>query len=110
MVTLATPQELAEVAQRPIDPTSLSGDALCLAWRASFSALLRAGAPAERLQIVEERLAYLQELERRNPGGVAAWLASGARAAGNPARFVTGDSAVGRTAIDWDSLIQGTDR
>ncbi|MFG1812220.1 hypothetical protein ACGFIF_00525 [Kribbella sp. NPDC049174] len=95
----------------PVDEAAeLSDDALVLAWRASFSALQRATSPAERLRIVDARRAYLDELERRNPSGVAAWLASGARAAGNPTRFVAGDGAPGHARIDWDRLIQGTDR
>jgi hypothetical protein len=99
-----------EIAHQPLDPGLLSDDALCLAWRASFSPLQRADTPAQRLRIVTARSAYLEELARRNPDGVAAWLASGARAAGNPARFVTGDGAAGRASIDWDSLIQGTEK
>jgi hypothetical protein len=99
----------AEEAKPHVAPASLSDDALCLAWRASFSALQRAGSPAQRLWIVDERRAYLEELEKRNARGVSAWLASGARAAGDPSRFVLGDSVPGHPPIDWDSLIDGTD-
>jgi hypothetical protein len=97
-------------AMPEVAPASLSDDALCLAWRASFSALLRADSPSQRLRVVEERRAYLDELERRNAKGMAAWLASGARAAGDPSRFVLGDSVAGRAPIDWDGLIHGTDK
>ena len=38
--------------------------------------------------------------------GLAAWLASGARAAGDPTRFVLGDRSAASTSIDWDALIQ----
>lgn len=106
----ATIRQLESAVEPEVEAVELSDDALCLAWRASFSALQRANSPAERLRIVEARRAYLEELERRNPPGVAAWLASGARAAGNPTRFVLGDGAAGHSAIDWDDLIQGTDR
>ena len=92
-----------------VAPAALSDDALCLAWRASFSALQSARSPAERLSVVDERRAYLDELENRNARGMAAWLASGARAAGDPSRFVHGDSVPGHDTIDWDSLIHGTD-
>jgi len=37
---------------------------------------------------VEQRQLYLDEFERRNPTGLAEWLASGARAAGDPTRFI----------------------
>jgi hypothetical protein len=106
----ATMREAESTVQPEIEAAELSDDALCLAWRASFSALQRAHTPTERLRIVDERLAYLEELERRNPPGVAAWLASGARAAGDPSRFVLGDGVSGRSSIDWDRLIQGTDK
>jgi hypothetical protein len=81
---------------------------LCLAWRASFSALQRANSPVQRLRIVEERRAYLDEIEHRNARGMAAWLASGARAAGDPTRFVLGDSTAGRAPIDWNGLLHDT--
>ncbi|HZX03243.1 hypothetical protein [Kribbella sp.] len=88
------------------DLTELSDEALCLAWRASFAGLQRAAAaPSDQLRVVEERRAYLDELERRHPDGVAAWLASNPRAAGDPAKFVRGDSAHGQHPIDWNGLI-----
>ncbi|WP_020389311.1 hypothetical protein [Kribbella catacumbae] len=97
-------------ASKPdIAPDALSDDALCLAWRASFSALQRASSQAQRLRIVDERRAYLDEIERRTAHGMAAWLASGPRAAGDPSRFVLGDSAAGRARIDWDRLLHDTD-
>ena len=92
-----------------VTPAALSDEALCLAWRASFSALQSARSPAERLSVVDERRAYLDELENRNARGMAAWLASGARAAGDPSRFVQGDSVSCHDTIDWDCLIHGTD-
>lgn len=101
--------EPSRPSEIPVAPASLSDGALCLAWRASFSALQRASSPAQRLWVVDERRAYLDELEKRNARGLAAWLASGARAAGDPSRFVLGDSVPGHPPIDWDSLIQGTD-
>ncbi|WP_410790600.1 hypothetical protein [Kribbella sp. C-35] len=93
-----------------VAPDALSDEALCVAWRASFSALQRAGTPALRLRIVEERRAYLDEIERRTAHGMAAWLASGPRAAGDPSRFVLGDGAAGRASIHWDDLLHDTDK
>ncbi|MEU4291647.1 hypothetical protein AB0E63_25750 [Kribbella sp. NPDC026596] len=98
-----------ESGARPrVTPDALSDKALCLAWRASFSALQRASSPTQRLRIVDERRAYLDEIERRTANGMAAWLASGPRAAGDPSRFVLGDPA-GRAPIDWDALLHDTD-
>ena len=68
--------------------SSLDDAALCLAWRRSFRRLETAHSAAERLSIVEQRQRYLDELQRRSPQGLAAWLASGARASGNPLPYV----------------------
>jgi hypothetical protein len=68
--------------------SSLDDEALCLAWRRSFRRLETAHSAAERLCIVEQRQRYLDELQRRSPQGLAAWLASGARASGNPLPYV----------------------
>jgi hypothetical protein len=90
-------------------PRALTDAQLCTAWRVSFSALEKARTEQQRLRIVEERQDCLDELERRNPHGLAAWLASGARAAGDPTRFVLGDRSAASASIDWDGLIHGTD-
>ncbi|TCC63365.1 hypothetical protein E0H73_13030 [Kribbella pittospori] len=68
--------------------SSLGDEALCLAWRRSFRLLETAPTAAERLSVVEKRQQYLDELHRRSPEGLAAWLASGARASGNPLPYV----------------------
>ncbi|WP_432937016.1 hypothetical protein ACQPXM_24185 [Kribbella sp. CA-253562] len=70
------------------DAGSLDDEALCLAWRRSFVQLEAARSAAERLAVVERRQQYLDELHRRSPQGLAAWLASGARASGNPLPYV----------------------
>jgi len=93
-----------------VAPDGLSDEALCLAWRASFSALQKAGSPMQRLRIVDERRVYLDEIERRTTDGMAAWLASGPRAAGDPSRFVLGDGAASRARIDWDDLLHDMDK
>lgn len=67
---------------------SLDDEALCLAWRRSFRWLEAASTAAERLLVVEQRQRYLDELDRRSPDGLAAWLAAGARASGNPLPYV----------------------
>ena len=62
--------------------------ALCWTWRASFTALRRADGLDERLRIVELRQRCLDELARREPTGFHNWLAAGARAAGDPSKYV----------------------
>ena len=68
--------------------SSLGNEALCLAWRRSFRLLEAAASAAERLAVVEQRQQYLDEFQRRCPDGLAAWLASGARASSNPLPFL----------------------
>ena len=68
---------------------SLDDAALCFAWRASYVALQQHPSAPVRLRVVQRRQAILDDLERRNAPGIAAWLASGARAAGDPTRYVT---------------------
>jgi len=67
---------------------SLDDEALCLAWRRSFRLLEASFSAAERLSVVEQRQHYLDELHRRSPEGLKAWLDSGARASGNPLPYV----------------------
>ena len=102
--------EPAQESKPHVAPEALSDEALCLAWRASFSALQRAASPTQQLRIVDERRGYLDEIERRSAHGLAAWLASGPRAAGDLTRFVVGDDAAGRARIDWDDLLHDTDK
>jgi hypothetical protein len=90
--------------------SSLSDAALCQAWRASFSKLRDSPSQLQRTRIVDERQRYLDEFERRNPEGLMAWLASGARAAANPSRFIMGTAGLSRHPIDWDELIPRQDR
>ncbi len=69
---------------------SLTDEELCTSWRVSY-AILEVACSTDRVELVTLRQAYLDDLERRNPGGLRAWLDSGARAAGNPARYVATD-------------------
>lgn len=90
----ATPRDPAiSLADGPVlipepELRSLDDEALCLAWRRSFSLLEASRSASERLSVVEQRQQYLDELQRRSPEGLAAWLASGARASGNPLPYV----------------------
>ncbi len=68
---------------------SLSDTELCWRWRTSFAALAHAASPGQRLYLIETRCALLDELTHRDPEGFTRWLDSGARAASDPARFLT---------------------
>ena len=65
---------------------------LIYAWRYSYLLLATARADPIRLaQISEQRRTYLDELARRDPVGFRRWINSGARAAGDPSRYLTVD-------------------
>jgi hypothetical protein len=85
------PQEMfsatTTVVTEPDKVGLLDDRALCLAWRRSFVTLQHSRTGPSMLTVVEQRQLYLDELERRNPAGLSAWLESGARAAGDPSRF-----------------------
>jgi hypothetical protein len=75
----------------------LNNHDLCHAWRCSFVALEDAASPVERIRVVLLRQRYLDEMDRRDPDAFGAWLASGARAAGGPDRFLTDEPGTGRS-------------
>jgi hypothetical protein len=79
-------------------PDSLTDEDLCLAWASSIRALRKADSVDSFIRIVEARRACLDELERSDPEGFSRWLASGARAASDPARFLTGAPAADEPA------------
>ena len=80
--------ELSRRLPRPDKLVELDDSALCLAWRQSFVSLSASRDTRCVLELVELREQYLEELTRRHPDEIARWLASGARAAGNPMRFL----------------------
>lgn len=70
------------------EPNGLIDLELCLAWRRSFVTLRHASDARDRLGVVELRQRYLDELEQRHPFCFRRWLDSGARAAGDPSRYL----------------------
>lgn len=71
-------------------PTHLSDQDLCLAWESSSRALRRCTTTGERLEVVRVRQACLDELERRQPDAVRAWVLAGADPDSSPARYLAG--------------------
>jgi hypothetical protein len=67
---------------------AMTGPELCMAWRRSFVELESADSAETRAAIANFRHRLLDELERRNPAGFEDWLASGARAPSDPARYI----------------------
>jgi hypothetical protein len=88
------PEPVLRMTPLPRDLSTLDDAALCLAWRRSFLMLEEARSGPDRVALVVQRQLYLDELQRRSPQGVAAWLASGARASSNPMPFL-GDGGPG---------------
>jgi hypothetical protein len=68
--------------------TALDDQEICVAWRRSYLQLEEPVPTGRRLEVVRLRQLYLDELSRRHPAELRRWLASGARAAGNPLPFL----------------------
>jgi hypothetical protein len=80
--------EEAEQIRAPQELRHLDDASLCLAWRRSFVLLHQRTSVIKQMSLVQQRQEYLDELERRSPYGLAAWLDSGARASGNPLPYL----------------------
>lgn len=62
---------------------------LCLAWESSSRALTRCEDAEARQELVRVRQACLDELERRRPDAVRAWVLSGVDVESGPGRFLS---------------------
>jgi hypothetical protein len=67
---------------------TMDGQSLCLAWRKTSTVLRRELSLTVVETLARRRQELLDEMERRNGKGFQAWLASGARAAGDPSRYI----------------------
>lgn len=81
------PEEPVEAVVFAPSVRDLADPGLCWAWRESYQWLEGACSPALHAYVVTLRQAYLDELERRDPSGLQAWLASAPRARSGPDRF-----------------------
>ena len=86
----------------------LTDKALCDVWRASFLQLREATSPTLQARIVAARHVYLDELARRNPAGLNAWLSSGTGVPEDASPILTSTSQ-SETSIDWDAAMFGQD-
>ncbi len=71
---------------------SMSTPELVAAWRGSGWQLRTCRSAADMTHLVRLRQAYLDELERRDPAGVEAWMRSGPRVGTDPGTFLSADS------------------
>jgi hypothetical protein len=62
---------------------------LCDIWCQSYLSLCSAASEDESTIIASEREGYLDEMFRRNPSGMAAWFAAGARPGASPMSFLS---------------------
>ncbi len=88
---------------------SLDDTELCLAWRASYRTLRATSSPALIARIVSARHAYLDELARRNPEGLTAWLSSGTATPDDATPVFSPSDRSSQTWVDWDQLIPSQD-
>jgi hypothetical protein len=84
----------------------LTDGQLCKRWRASHRATQWHSSAVKLIAAAAERQMYLDELERRNSSGFAAWLAAGPQRADDPLPYLTGHHTDAQ-AIDWDELTRG---
>jgi hypothetical protein len=82
------PAEPKTMPLLPNDPTTLDLDDLCRAWRLSYLLVENAHGPGELEHAARLRRRYLDELARRHPAGFRRWIDDGARAAGDPSRYL----------------------
>ncbi|TCC26870.1 hypothetical protein [Kribbella speibonae] len=78
--------DLGETTSQVVE--AMTDRQLCLAWRRSYVELGHSDSAETRASIAGFRGRVLDELERRNPVGFDDWLASGARAPSDPARYL----------------------
>jgi hypothetical protein len=91
----------------PPELRELTDEQLCRRWRASYKSSPRQQSSTVKfIAGVAERQMYLDELERRNSIGFAAWLAAGPQAAEDPLPYLTADH-IDATTVDWDELTRG---
>ncbi|MGH3507985.1 MAG: hypothetical protein ACRDO2_12360 [Nocardioidaceae bacterium] len=78
-------------ARRFSDARRLTTVELINAWRSSYAGLQRARTVGETARIAARRQQYIDELERRDPGGFERWLVSGDSPASDASSFLADD-------------------
>jgi hypothetical protein len=70
------------------NPRLLTDEELCQAWCASCQVARTVTSPRRLKVVAQERRSYLDELQRRHPLAVEAWLAGPATADGDPMPYL----------------------
>jgi hypothetical protein len=81
------PMVVADLTAAPLE--TVDDATLCDVWCQSYLTLCTAENRADAAVIAADRQEYLDEMVRRNPAGMAAWFASGARPGASPMTFLT---------------------
>lgn len=92
--------------ERPTDLRLFTLAQIHDAWRDCEASVSGPSSARVIRRAMEERLLYLEELERRQPGLLSAWLAGAAGTEGGPFALTTA-AAPDAATIDWDGLIGG---
>lgn len=82
----ASQQPASQPALR--SPADQSTPQLCVAWQRTYFMLRELPTGTTPAELVDLRGRLLDEFERRDPDGFTRWLATGARAASNPGRYL----------------------
>ena len=99
----ASPEYVAFQARPAL--CELTDEQLCREWQTSYAALETCATTRTRMRTVQRRQRCLDELVRRDPGGLTAWLASDAEAGSSPWRYPV-RSRSDAPVIDWDELMR----
>jgi hypothetical protein len=89
--------------------SKLTDEQLCTQWHDSYLPLQGPVSPGKAIGIVQQRQRCLDELERRHPFGLRAWLASGAWASSTPLPYLT-ERCSADSIFNWDQLTREQDR
>lgn len=92
------------VARPPSPLAGLTDERLCQVWTKSSLALSAAPSTERTASLVEDREAYLEEMERRNLTGVVAWMVAGETSGSDLLSFLA-QRDLPMPDVDWDHLI-----
>jgi hypothetical protein len=83
---VAVPDRHTDLTSTPLE--TVDDAALCEVWCQSYLKLCTAKSRDDAAVIAAHRQDYLDEMVRRNPSGMAAWFAAGARPGASPMSFL----------------------
>ena len=88
--------------------SKFTDEQLCTQWHDTYLPLQGPLSPRDAIGIVQQRQRCLDELERRHPEGLRAWLGSSAWASSSPLPYLTAECPAD-TIFDWDQLTREQD-